>query len=111
MTKIISNTCVNAYDNRLYITKILLAFSVFMAIVYAFNMYSTIKYTLAAENIEKAATSLEASVQDLDTKYIELSNKISPEMAKKYGLHQGEVTAYISKPTSLGRVQASIKGI
>jgi hypothetical protein len=108
MTKIIAKTYSLADDNRAMITKTLLAGCLVMAFLYAFNMYSVITKTVAAQVIEKQMVTLASSVQKLDAHYITLSNKITREMASDYGLMQGQVSAYISRTKSVGSVGATV---
>ncbi len=84
------------------VTQVLLTGCLVMALLYAYNMYLVITRTVAAQNAEKQTTTLADSVQGLDTQYIALSNKINPDMAKDFGLHEGNVAVYISRTGSVG---------
>jgi len=48
--------------------------------------------------------SLAGTVQRLDSEYLELSSKVTPDNLKAYGFSQGQVSAYISRTSSLGSV-------
>lgn len=102
MTQILTKTYSLAEENRITITKTLLLGSILMILMYAYNMYAVITKTVASQNLDKQVAQLEGSVQKLDSEYINLSNKITPEMAKEYGLEQPAVSAYISRTKSVG---------
>ena len=108
MTKVIAKTYSMANEHTAKITKTFLVGCMIMAILYAYNMYKVVVRTVAAQNIESQAASLSASVQSLDARYIALSTKIDPSMAKDYGLHQGEVTAYINRDSSVGKANVVV---
>ena len=73
-----------------------------MALLYALNMYSIISETVAMQKIEVQTMALEGSMDKLDAQYMAISNKITPDIAKEYGLEQGNVSTYIPRTRSIG---------
>ncbi len=109
MTKAITYTYSAAQEYRKYIAYAFICASMVMAIIYGFNIYSVISRTIATERLEARTASLQGTVQELDARYISLSDKVTPDAAKSFGLHETAVTAYIPKTPSLGRVILSMK--
>jgi hypothetical protein len=72
--------------------------------LYAVNIYKVISRTVALESVEKQIASLTTSVDGLDSQYLGLTSKISPDTLSDYGLSQGQVSVFISRTTSLGSV-------
>jgi hypothetical protein len=107
MTKVITRTYSLTKEYQSLLIGTLFIGCIVSAVLYAFNIYSIVTKTVAVGKIEAQTASVEKTVQVLDTQYILLSNKITPEMAKSYGLHEGVVSAYIPRTTSLGRAQES----
>lgn len=104
MTRAIAHTYRIVHEYRRYITSALFAMCMFLIMSYAVNLYSLISHTIALQRINSEQMSLDSAVQALDTKYISVSRKITPDTLQEYGFKQGKVTAFISRTTSLGRV-------
>ncbi len=78
--------------------------------MYAINLYGVISDTVALQQIQRAASALSADVSALDTTYLHLSSKITPDTLHSYGLQEGEVSFFISRSpvaASGGRVAFS----
>ncbi|MEA2715519.1 MAG: hypothetical protein QOG91_547 [Candidatus Parcubacteria bacterium] len=104
MIKAISQTYRFAQEYRRQITCVLVIACAVFAYVYAVNIYRVISHTVALEKIEKEAASLSGAVGLLDSEYLDLSSKITPDNLKAYGFSEGQVSAYISRTSSLGSV-------
>lgn len=107
MTKTIAQTTAHLfaqYEFRLRAAQVLLALSAFLAIMYAANLYSIISDTVALKQIRNQTLSLTTSVEELDSQYLSLASKITPDSLSAYGLATGEVSYFISRTASLGRV-------
>lgn len=102
MTKTIAKTYSAAREYKAHLATVLFVGCLIMAAIYALNTYSIISKTVAAQKIEAQTAALQSSVQNLDAQYITLSNKITPDIAKDYGLRQSAVSAYIPRTRSLG---------
>jgi hypothetical protein len=111
MTKAITKTYSFTKEYSAVMTQIVMAGAIFMAILYAINVYSIVSRTVAMKDIESKAAKLQSSVQDLDAQYISLTNKITPDMARHYGLEESQVTAYIPRTPSLGSAQTLSRGL
>lgn len=107
MTKAIAQTYGAAMQHRRMIVMVLMAGVAVCAFVYAFNVFRVVSRTVAVQKTESKIASVENRVQSLDARYLELANKITPDMVKSYGMKEGEVTAYILRTASLGRVAMS----
>lgn len=104
MTKIIAQTYKYTYEYKAYINYALLILSMAMVMFYILNIYKVISTSVAVGQAETHLSQLENEVQSLDSKYIELSNRITPELVHSKGMIEGTVTSYISRTTSLGVV-------
>src|SRR6185436_12468608 len=103
MSKIIATTY-DTKNHRAYITYALLAVSVCMMMIYIFDIYKVIATSVSVSKAEAQVSLLESSVQELDSEYIKLSNRITPELVHKHGMSEGTITSYISRTNSLGVV-------
>lgn len=104
MTQAITHTYTLIHDYRRHITRVLLATCMVLALIYAINLYRVISHTISLQKITQQQVSLDSSIQALDTQYIAISSKITPDTLGTYGFDQGKVSAFISRTTSLGRV-------
>ena len=104
MTKVLAQTYSAAHEYQRQITSVLISICAFLVILYAFNVYSVISHTVALESVQKQTAALSSSVDSLDSQYLTLSSKASPDTLKEYGFMQGQVSAFISRTTSLGSV-------
>ncbi len=102
MTKIVTQTYKYTHEYKVYINYVLLMLSMVMVMFYVFNIYKVIATSVAVSQAETRLSELENEVQSLDSKYIELSNRITPELVRARGMTEGTVTSYISRTTSLG---------
>jgi hypothetical protein len=64
---------------------------------YGFSLYSLIENTVATQNVQKEISALNSDVQKLDTTYLELSSKVTPDSLKAFGLHQEKVSFFITR--------------
>jgi hypothetical protein len=107
MTKTIAQTATHLfsqYEFRLRAAQILLAGCVLIAVMYAANLYSIVSNTVALKQVKNDTLSLNVSVEELDTQYLALSSKITPDTLDSFGLEAGEVSYFISRTETLGRV-------
>ncbi|MDE2037927.1 MAG: hypothetical protein KGI69_01725 [Patescibacteria group bacterium] len=105
MTKTIARTYDTAFENRSRITAILLSACLFMALFYAYDVYSVVSKTVALEKVSRQTTAVSGAISALDGSYIALLGSVTPDALGAYGLEAGQVAAYIplSAPTaSLG---------
>jgi hypothetical protein len=91
-------------DNRLKMAQGLIVICTILGIFYAINLYSIISNTVALQHIGKETRALTSEVEALDTQYLKLSSKITPDALKTYGLGTGEVSFFIPRTSSLGSV-------
>ena len=107
MTRAIAQTYNVAHDYRGHITTTIFGLCVFMAVLYAANIYRTISSTIALQETETKIASLSSVVGGLDAKYLDISRSATPMALKEYRLSQGKVSIFISSPASLGSVALS----
>lgn len=100
MTKAIAQTYEVVHGYRMRITATLLAVSIFMALLYVINVYTVISHTVAVQKVNSEIAVIENTIENLDSKYLALSSKITPDNLNVYGLSQGKVTEYIAKTSS-----------
>lgn len=107
MTKIIAQTYEYTHEYRAYMTYMFFGLSMMMVSFYVFSIYNVISTSVIVGQAETQLSELKADVQELDSKYIELSNRITPELVHARGMSEGTVTKYISRTASLGVVSLS----
>ena len=103
MTKAIAKTYETINEHRLHLTLLFVAACVAMASICAFNVYKVISRTVATQSVRSEIVALQNSVDSLDSEYLSLSSKITPDSAAAYGMTQGQVSQYIVRTVSLGR--------
>ncbi|MEK7609518.1 MAG: hypothetical protein AAB470_00155 [Patescibacteria group bacterium] len=103
MRKTITRTYNIAHEYQRQITLTVIAFCVVLALGYAVNLYYVISKTVALQRINAETTTLSAEIQGLDAKYLSISGTITPDIFRKYDLNKGQVSAFISRTTLLGR--------
>jgi hypothetical protein len=84
----------------------LIVVSAVLAYFYATSMYSVISNMVAIEKLQSKTAALSASVSDLDSKYLALSSRLTPDALKSYGLTSGSVSEFVSRTSSLGSAKA-----
>ena len=104
MIKAIAQTYRFAQEYRRQIACVLFIACAVFAYIYAVNIYRVISHTIALEEVQKETASLSGAGGLLDSQYLELSSKITPDNLKAYGFSEGQVSQYISRTSSLGRV-------
>lgn len=103
MTKAIKNIFSQS-EYRLRGTQAFMAVCAMLAIMYGSNLYSVISNTVALQHLNSQSQALTTDVEKLDSQYLNLSSKITPDTLNSYGLQKGEVSFFISRAASLGRV-------
>jgi hypothetical protein len=107
MTQTLAQTATHLfsqYEFRMKMTQVLMAVCAFLAIMYAANLYSIISDTVALKHLQNQTLALTSSVEELDTEYLSLSSKITPDALNSFGLETGTVSYFISRTGTLGRV-------
>jgi len=107
MNKIIAHTYSQTNKFRAYITYALFGICALSMIAYVFNIYTVISHSVALQQTETNIAKVSETIQKLDTQYIGLSNRITPELVRAHGMSEGKVTSYISRNPSLGVVSLS----
>ena len=102
MTRAIAHTYSKVYEFRRQITTAVIMLCALTALIYAVNLYRVISHTIALQQIEKQAVTLNTNIDTLDGKYLVLSKTITPDTLTSKGFDTGTVTAFISRTTSLG---------
>jgi hypothetical protein len=103
MTKAIVHTYTFIQEYCRRINLILIAACATLVLIYAFNLYRVISHTIALQRVTKDQNAMDTSIQALDSQYLAISSKISPDALQSYGFDQGKITAFISRTTALGR--------
>ena len=104
MTKVITLTYNITHEYRRQITLTLLAMCTILIMTYALNLYRVISHTISLQRINAQTNALDATVQNLDSQYLSISSKITPDILGAHGFNQGQVSAFISQTKPLGRV-------
>ncbi|MES2216389.1 MAG: hypothetical protein V4481_03765 [Patescibacteria group bacterium] len=103
VTKVIANA-VSQSEFRMRAAQVLIATCAITGIFYAINLYSIISSTVALQHIGTESRALTSQIETLDGQYLKLSSTITPDTLATYGLQKGEVSFFISRSASLGRV-------
>src|ERR1035437_3535838 len=104
MTKTLINTYNLASEYRKHFIYALIFGCLVMAGIYVFNVYKVIANTIVIQKVQAQSVAIESTVQDLDSKYLDLSSQITPDTLSQHGFTAGKVSAYIPRNASLGRV-------
>ena len=107
MNKIIARTYNHTNEFRAHITYALFGMCAVLMIAYVFNMYTVISHSVALQQAETNIAKVSETIVKLDTQYIGLSNRITPELVRARGMSEGKVASYISRTPSLGVVSLS----
>jgi protein involved in ribonucleotide reduction len=104
MTKAIAQTYDLARAYRANISYLLLVGCAMLLCFYAFNVYSLVRHTVALQNVNHDIASISGDLSELNTQYLTLTDSITPESMQKFGMVPAQVSEYISRNSSLGRV-------
>lgn len=102
MTKTIVQTYTIANEHRTGITMTLLIACAVCALFYVFNTYRAISYSMSIQNVSTEIAMVDAKMQNLDSRYVELVSSITPDLVRQYGFENAEVSAFIPRDVSLG---------
>lgn len=108
MTKVLALTYSAAHEHQSHIIRGVLIACAFLLALYAANVYAVISRTVALESIQKQTAALSTQVDSLDSQYLQLSSRANPDSLGQYGFTQGQVSAFISRTTSLGSVATRV---
>jgi hypothetical protein len=104
MTKALAQTYNIANEHKKRLAYAMIFGCLFLVFIYAMNLYRVISRTVAIQDVNTQTVALAKSVDGLDSRYLELASQATPDKLSEYGMTQGEVTEYISRTASLGRV-------
>lgn len=107
MTKVIAQTYDLARPYRANISYALLVSCAMLLCLYAFNVYSLVTKTVAIQDVNAKIATISGELSDLNTQYLSLTDSITPESMQKFGMVPAQVSEYISRNSSLGRVAMS----
>ncbi|MEI7462881.1 MAG: hypothetical protein WCK03_00625 [Candidatus Taylorbacteria bacterium] len=108
MTKTIVNTINVTNQYRTHLAYTLIGCCMLMIAFYIFNVYRIISSTIALQNVQSQTAILESGVQNLDSKYLELLNQITPDTLVSHGFTPGKVSTYISRNPSIGSIASVV---
>jgi hypothetical protein len=97
MTKAIAKTYDTINENMMKMTYVMLAACLLLVLIYVVNIFSVISKTVALQRVESQITAISSSVDNLDSQYLNLSGRITPDNLSAYGMTQGKVSAYIAR--------------
>lgn len=104
MTKAIAQTYNVVHSHRIGLTYGLMAGCLLAILMYGLNIYSLVSRSIAIQHVKSEISTVSTAVSVLDSQYLTLSSRVTPEAMKLGGWSQGHVTEYIDKSASLGRV-------
>lgn len=90
--------------SRLSLAHVLMSVFAILVLMYGISLYSIISNTVALQQVQKQTEALATEIEVLDGEYLKLSSTITPDTLSAYGLEAGEVSFFISRSNSLGRV-------
>jgi hypothetical protein len=77
------------------------------ALFYAVNIYRTVSHSMSIRQMNMDIASVDADIQRLDSQYASLSSTITPDTLRTYGFDNADVSAFISRTTSLGMARGA----
>lgn len=99
MTKAIAQTYNAVHENLRRISIAFFVACLFLVFIYAINIFSVVSRTVSLQKVQTQIATIGSSVDSLDSEYLALSGKITPDNLNDYGMSQGKVSEYITKTT------------
>lgn len=106
-TQTLAHTYNAATEYRPHAVRFFLGLSVLLAGWYIASVYGMVSNTMAVRSVDARIAVLANQIKDLDSSYLSISGSITSARIKAHGLHEGDVTAFIPRVTSLGQVSMS----
>lgn len=97
MTKAIAQTYDVINENMMKVSYVAIAACLLLVLIYVINIFSIISKTVALQRVESEIIALSSNVDNLDSQYLNLSGRITPDNLSAYGMTQGKVSAYIAR--------------
>jgi len=100
MTKAIAKTYDSIHDNIKLINCVFVVGCLLLVLLYVFSIFSVISKTVALQKIESQISILSDDVNSLDSVYLSLAGKITPDNLSDFGMTKGQVSEYITRSVS-----------
>lgn len=98
MTKAISQVI----NENIIIINFAFIFASFLLILfYVVNVFSVVSKTVTLQKIENKISLLNSNVNNLDSEYLALSGKITPDNLSEFGMKKGQVSQYITRSVAV----------
>jgi hypothetical protein len=97
MTKAIAQTYNTLHDNVKLINYVLLLACLLLVSLYVMNIFRVVSRTVSLQKVESKISLLSSSVNNLDSEYLALSGKITPDNLSDFGMTKGKVSEYITR--------------
>lgn len=101
MTKAIAQTYDSINNNIRLINSVLIVGCFLLICLYVANVFSVISKTVTLQKTDSKISLLSGDVNNLDSEYLSLSGKITPDNLLEYGMTKGQVSEYISKSVNI----------
>ncbi len=102
MTRAIAKTYKIIDNNLRAINYFFLIIAFAFVLVYIVNLFAVINRTVSIQKIEKKSLALQSLINNLDSKYLALSEDVEPDNLALYGMSKGQVSDYITVSNSIG---------
>lgn len=102
MTRAIAKTYKVIDNNLRAINYFFLLITLAFVLAYVANLFIVINSTISIQKIEKKNIALQGLINNLDSKYLALSENIEPDNLILYGMSKGQVSDYITVSNNIG---------
>lgn len=97
MTKAILQTYDSINNNIRIINSVFIVGCFLLAGLYIASVFSVISKTVTLQKIESKISVLSGDVNNLDSEYLSIAGKITPDNLLDYGMTKGQVNEYITR--------------
>jgi hypothetical protein len=97
MTKAIAQTYSVLHENVKLINYVFVVACLLLVSLYVMNIFSVVSKTVSLQKVESKISLLSSSVNNLDSEYLALSGKITPDNLSEFGMTKGQVSEYITR--------------
>lgn len=97
MTKAIIKTYDSIQNNLRLINYVFISACLLLLVWYSFSIFSIISKTVAVQKIETEINILNNKINDLDSEYLALTDRINLDKLSDFGMKKGQVSQYITR--------------
>jgi hypothetical protein len=72
---------------------------ILLGLCYGYFIQATVRNAVSLDQTEAKVSAMNSTLGELESKYLSLSGRITPELAHKMGFKETEVSKFITRPT------------